>query len=215
MRFLSRVLRASASAGVNSTLRSSTPPFFPLLALPSASAFSVRLAESRAAISPALGLPGAAATPALPGAAATLAGILATGLAAFGTGLAATLVGTFAGALPATLRLPDFDRSRDCALTLPFAAVRGATLGVDRFLPCTELREAGFAGLRFFAARLPRVVRAADAERRAGRLAERLAVGRALPRLRTADFLVGLEGFLAIFILLGWAPHEEPRSDAP
>src|SRR5208283_3278158 len=76
MRFLSRVLRASASAGVNSTLRSSTPPFFPLLALPSASAFSVRLAESRAAISPALGLPGAAATPALPGAAATLAGIL-------------------------------------------------------------------------------------------------------------------------------------------
>src|SRR5271170_403325 len=110
MRFLSRVLRASASAGVNSTLRSSTPPFLPLLALPSASAFSVRLAERRAAISPALGLLGAAATPALPGAAVTLAGSLAIGLAAFGAGLATTLGGSFAGAL--ALRWPGFDLPR-------------------------------------------------------------------------------------------------------
>src|SRR5208282_1911578 len=168
MRFLSRVLRASASAGVNSTLRSSTPPFLPLLALPSASAFSVRLAESRAAISPALGLPGAGTTPALPGATATLAGIFATGLAAFGAGLATTLGRTFAGALPGTLRPPGLDRSRAWAPALPFAAVRAATFGVGRFLLRTELREAGFAGLRFFAARLPRAVRVADVERRAG-----------------------------------------------
>src|SRR5271170_2279044 len=132
MRFLSRVLRASASAGVNSTLRISTPPFLPLLTLPSASAFSVRLAERRAAISPALGLPGGTATPALPGAAATLAGILVIGLAAFGAGLATTFGRTFTGALPATLRLLAFDRSRAWALDLPFATVRAATFGDGR-----------------------------------------------------------------------------------
>src|SRR6266704_3056255 len=67
MRFLRRVLRASASAGDNSSLRNSTLPFLPLRTLPSASAFSVRLAESRAAISPGDGLTAAgAATAALP-----------------------------------------------------------------------------------------------------------------------------------------------------
>src|SRR5208283_3952233 len=121
MRFLSRVLRASASAGVNSTLRSSTPPFLPLLALPSASAFSVRLADRRAAISPALGLPGVAATPALPGTGGPFAWILATGLPGFGAGLAATLGGACAGT---ALRLAGFDLSCACELTLPFAMVR-------------------------------------------------------------------------------------------
>src|SRR5438132_1172502 len=56
MRFFRRVLRASASAGESSSLRNSTLPFLPLRTLPSASAFSVRLADSRAAISPGEGL---------------------------------------------------------------------------------------------------------------------------------------------------------------
>src|SRR5271165_6350546 len=133
MRFLSRVLRASASAGVSSTLRNSTPPFLPLLAFPSASAFSVRLAERRAAISPALGLPGAAATPALPTVGGTLGGILAIGLAALAAGLAATLGGAFDGAL----RVAGFG-------TLPFAPLRPAAFGAVRFLAGTELRDAGF-----------------------------------------------------------------------
>src|SRR5271167_2884473 len=118
MRFLSRVLRASASAGVNSTLRISTPPFLPLLTLPSASAFSVRLAERRAAISPALGLPGAVATPALPTVGGTLAGIFAIGLVGFAAGLATTLGGAF----DRGLRLASFDLSRAFEETLPFAA---------------------------------------------------------------------------------------------
>src|SRR5579864_8455488 len=131
MRFLSRVLRASASAGVSSTLRSSTPPFLPLLALPSASAFSVRFAERRAEISPALGLPGATATPAFPGAGCTLAEPLTSGLAGFGTGLIATLGGVFAW-VP---RAAGFDLLRACEGLLPFAtAVRAAGLAAGRFL---------------------------------------------------------------------------------
>jgi hypothetical protein len=59
------------------------------------------------------------------------------------------------------------------------------------------------------------VLRAAVVARRAGRLAERVANGRALPRLRAEDFLAGLEGFLAMFILLGWTPREAPLSDGP
>src|SRR5208283_436012 len=174
MRFLSRVLRASASAGVSSTLRTSTPPFLPLLAFPSASAFSVRLAESRAAISPALGLPGAAATPALPAVGGTLVGILAIGLPALAAGLSATLGGAFDGAL----RLAGFDFSRTCDGAFPFAPLRPAVFGAVRFF--TELLEAGFGLLRFFAVRLPRTLRAACDERRAE--------GRALPRLRAVDF---------------------------
>src|SRR5208283_3070813 len=134
MRFLSRVLRASASAGVSSTLRTSTPPFLPLLALPSASAFSVRLAERRAAISPALGLPGAAAMPALPAAGGTLAAILASGLAGFAADLATTLAGAFGG----VLRRASFDLSRVCEETLAFAAFRPAAFGAGRFLVRTE-----------------------------------------------------------------------------
>src|SRR5438876_12082809 len=81
MRFFRRVLRASASAGESSSLRNSTLPFLPLRTLPSASAFSVRLADSRAAISPGEGLVSGA--PGLPGGTAALPGPLPFALTVF------------------------------------------------------------------------------------------------------------------------------------
>ena len=108
-----------------------------------------------------------------------------------------------------------FALSRASEEVRPFLAVRSETFGAVRFLPRTEPREPGFPALRFFAARLPRVFRATEIARRAGRLAEWVADGRALPRLRAEDFLAGLEGFLAMFILLGWTPREAPLSDGP
>src|SRR5207248_10914001 len=65
-------------------LRSSTPPFLPLRALPSASAFSWRRAERRAAISLAVGLPPGAAV--LIGAVCGAAPALPVALTDFATG---------------------------------------------------------------------------------------------------------------------------------
>src|SRR6266700_3380663 len=148
MRFLRRVLRASASAGESSSLRNSTLPFLPLRTLPSASAFSVRLADSRAAISPGEGLLSGA--PGLPGGTAALAGPLPLVLTVFAVGSA--------GVFETNVGLRPIAPPRDLTVVLverfcgALREVRSLALGEDFFFFRGALRARvalrGFAALR-------------------------------------------------------------------
>src|SRR5438034_3408610 len=202
MRFLRRVLRASASAGVSSTLRSSTP-FLPLRTLPSASAFSVRRADSRAAISPAVGLTAAVAAPALADVPCGPAGLPPT-FAGFGSGCGAGFTASFGAAFgafcPASF---DFSRVPAIALPLPFGAGRLAPFDCGRFRVRRALFEASLPP-RFRVAGFLRGERVALVDRRAGAFPTcvALAVGRALRFARAEDFLAGLR-FVAMVVLIG------------
>src|SRR5437763_13999996 len=220
MRFLRRVLRASASAGVSSTLRSSTPPFLPLRTLPSASAFSWRRAERRAAISPAVGfapaailtcgvcapapaLPAVAAAPALRAVAAAPA--LPGGL----TGLVSGCSAAFASALGA-FGVTSFGLSRRAAVAACPFAPRLSAFGCTRFFARAVLRGTIFPP-RLRAATLPRGVRVDLAGRRAtglARVARR--VGRALRFALAGDLLAGL-ALLDMSILVFAQPLSRAR----
>ncbi len=202
MRFFSRVLRASASAGVSSTLRNSTP-FLPLRTLPSASAFSVRRADSRAAISPAVGLTGAAAVAlADPPGGVDLPAILPC----FGSGCCAGLATSF-GATFGVFGPASFAFSRVRRIVLPFAAERPVPFACGRFRVRNAFFELSFPP-RFLATGFRFGERVALVDRRAGRLAPCVAfpLGGALRLARAEDFLAGLD-FVAMVFLIGAHPR--------
>ena len=132
------------------------------------------------------------------------------GFASFDATLGSTLGASFGG----VLRPTSFACLRDFNEVLAFGNRRPPARGAGRFLLWGVLRDVRFAPLRRGNAGFLRVVRAARVDRRAGRLPVRaaLAVGRALLLALAPRFLAGLEDFLAMAVLLVWAPAN-PRHD--